>query len=537
MQCCPHCGGRLHPEIELDPVAQPKVEAQLCPSCGASVSLQQSSCRCGGSMLVDVVADGPVRGAAAVHTIAIALSSMGPPVPPFGNLKRALEEPRPVLVRSCSRDFARRAIALLTQHGVHCSAEPVALQANAVPPSPRSQKIPWTAIVAVALVAAGGAGAYLGVRGRMSEKPTPAASTSSGSVSSFFGSTLNHEPKKVEPVDANATKAIVAKALPSAVAIRCASSVGAGVFVNEDLVVTNAHVICPVDETMSVKLNDGRLLLGKVKKMDERLDLALVQVLGAAATALPIGDAGLLSEGDKITFIGAPIGFDFTVHEAGVSHVGRNLLGVGYIQFDGNVNPGNSGGPLVDSQGKLVGIVSMKVLGAEGLGLAVPVNYLFDGERALAPELAAAAPSDGWKAFLSKVDKADEEERKKVADAFKRPGLIFAKAQRNKGAVAILLIRANGTPHAIDASFKIRLDGKEQCQDVRRVGQWEPLDELRETNAGSSRWVRWLRQNGLSKGLYVGVAQLEARCFRGDPSGGTILLEGADDGAASIALQ
>ena len=74
----------------------------------------------------------------------------------------------------------------------------------------------------------------------------------------------------------------------------------------EDLLVTTAHVVCPVGEPMSVKLADGRELLGDVKKTDDWLDLALVHVLGAAARPLALGDAAQLAEGDRVTLIGAP---------------------------------------------------------------------------------------------------------------------------------------------------------------------------------------------------------------------------------------
>ncbi|MGC4119499.1 MAG: S1C family serine protease [Myxococcales bacterium] len=417
-----------------------------------------------------------------------------------------------MLVHSCSRSFAKRVFSVLAKHGYVGRAQPVVELPAAAAPEPRRGGF-LKLLVLVILVGGGLAGGYL-----YSTSGLPA-----------------HLAAKT-PVVAVPTKSIAAGALPSTAAVRCARSVGAGFFITEDLLVTNAHVVCPAGEPMRIKMQDGRDLLGQAKKMDDWLDVALVQVLGAAAKPLPLGDAGQVAVGEKVVFIGAPQGFDFTVHEATVSFVGRNQLGVAYLQFDGTVNPGNSGGPLVTDDGKVVGVVSMKILGGEGMGLALPANYLVEGERAVRPELATGPSSPEWKAVLEKANKADEEEIRKVATAFVRPGLIFARAAPGKGAVAVLLQRAKEPPRATNVSFKLRRGGKEVCQDVRRVSDWELLEGVQNGDATGARWVKWLRQRGLSRSLYVGVAVMEARCFMDDLSGTSLVLEDADEFASSIPL-
>src|SRR6185503_6369190 len=86
--------------------------------------------------------------------------------------------------------------------------------------------------------------------------------------------------------------------------------------------------------------------------------------------SLPLGDVEDVALGDRVMMIGSPMGLEFTVHEGLVSHLGRVAQGVAFIQLDAKVNPGNSGGPIIDEQGRVVGVVTLKQAQAEGIGLA-----------------------------------------------------------------------------------------------------------------------------------------------------------------------
>ena len=105
-----------------------------------------------------------------------------------------------------------------------------------------------------------------------------------------------------------------------------------------DLLVTNAHVLCGPRASLEVSLPDGRRLDGTVVSSDEWLDVAVVRVPGAAVRPLPLGDAMAVEPGDPVLFIGSPLGMDFTVSRAIVSHPRRNVYGVAFVQFDANVN-------------------------------------------------------------------------------------------------------------------------------------------------------------------------------------------------------
>src|SRR5262249_46592609 len=96
----------------------------------------------------------------------------------------------------------------------------------------------------------------------------------------------------------------------STVSLRCSHSVGAGFFVSDEIVLTNAHVACE-GSLIEAVFPDGRRLAAEVVKKDDWLDLASFRVLGAKAKPLTLGDAARLQPGDKVVLIGSPQGLDF----------------------------------------------------------------------------------------------------------------------------------------------------------------------------------------------------------------------------------
>jgi serine protease Do len=208
-----------------------------------------------------------------------------------------------------------------------------------------------------------------------------------------------------EPVNTLArltARELAKQSLPSTVSLHCNESIGSGFFVEPELILTNAHVLCPVGEKIQAVLSDGQRLAGETVRSSQAVDLALVKVPGARGKPLPLGDVGDLALGDRIMMIGSPMGLEFTVHEGLVSHLGRVVQGVAYIQLDAKVNPGNSGGPIIDEQGRVVGVITLKQAQAEGIGLAVPINYAYGPALAYVnPPSAAAASSKAFKTMLA----------------------------------------------------------------------------------------------------------------------------------------
>jgi serine protease Do len=157
-------------------------------------------------------------------------------------------------------------------------------------------------------------------------------------------------------------------------------SLGSGFIVSADgYVVTNNHVIRGADEII-VRLADQGEHRAKLAGSDPRTDIALLKIEGKSFPALPFGDSDRLAVGEPVMAIGNPFGLDQTV-TTGIVSAKERFIGSGpyddFIQTDASVNPGNSGGPLVDARGALVGIntaIFSETGGSVGIGFAIPVN-------------------------------------------------------------------------------------------------------------------------------------------------------------------
>ncbi|HEV2686204.1 MAG TPA: trypsin-like peptidase domain-containing protein, partial [Actinomycetota bacterium] len=160
-----------------------------------------------------------------------------------------------------------------------------------------------------------------------------------------------------------------------------ATSLGSGVIVSrEGYVLTNNHVIDGADDIQLV-LADGRRLRATVRGSDPESDLAVLKAEGKDLPAITLGSLDYVQVGDAVLALGNPFGFGNTVTHGIVSALGRNHLGINrfedFIQTDAAVNPGNSGGALIDAGGNLIGINSAIYSengGSQGIGFAIPVS-------------------------------------------------------------------------------------------------------------------------------------------------------------------
>lgn len=155
---------------------------------------------------------------------------------------------------------------------------------------------------------------------------------------------------------------------------------GSGFIVSSDgLILTNAHVVREAKE-VTVKLSDRREFKAKVLGTDPVTDVAVLRIDAKALPTVRLGDPRQLQVGDPVLAIGSPFGFEQTATQGIVSAKGRSLPGDGavpFIQTDAAVNPGNSGGPLFDGSGAVVGINSQiysQSGGYQGLAFAIPIN-------------------------------------------------------------------------------------------------------------------------------------------------------------------
>src|ERR1700733_1399938 len=155
---------------------------------------------------------------------------------------------------------------------------------------------------------------------------------------------------------------------------------GSGFIVSSDgLILTNAHVVDAPKE-VTVKLMDRREYKAKVLGTDKTSDIAVLKIEAHGLPAVRLGNSDQLGVGDYVLAIGAPFGLEETATAGIVSATGRSLPGDGavpFIQTDAAVNPGNSGGPLFDSTGAVVGINSQIYTnsgGYQGVSFAIPIN-------------------------------------------------------------------------------------------------------------------------------------------------------------------
>ena len=183
-------------------------------------------------------------------------------------------------------------------------------------------------------------------------------------------------------------QAIYAKAIPSVVSITCqtngGTSSGTGVVLAANgYIVTNCHVVEDAD-SISVRLTDDRTLPACVVGLDGVSDLAVLYVEATDLTPAEFGDSAQLRVGDSVAAIGDPLGSEFrgTMTDGIVSAINRDVTVDGrtmtLIQTNAALNSGNSGGPLLNCYGQVVGINTMKIsafvdaAGVEGLGFAIP---------------------------------------------------------------------------------------------------------------------------------------------------------------------
>lgn len=171
--------------------------------------------------------------------------------------------------------------------------------------------------------------------------------------------------------------AVIEQSLKGVVSIGTDKSAGTGFLVDEDgYIVTNYHVIEGA-QRIQILTYDRDILDATIIGYDKDRDVAVLKISGNY-NSLELANSNNLQIGNKVIAIGNPLGLSFTVTEGIVSatnRVGPNGYAE-YIQTDVSLNPGNSGGPLIDTKGKVVGVNNFKVGGAENIGFALESNSL-----------------------------------------------------------------------------------------------------------------------------------------------------------------
>ncbi len=189
---------------------------------------------------------------------------------------------------------------------------------------------------------------------------------------------------------------ITKKISPAVVLIKGTTSsgdiVGTGFIISSDgKIATNLHVV--------ESLKNGGIQLASGEKFDSfsvlafdaRKDIAIIKIPGFDLPTVTLGNSNNVQVGEPVLAVGSPLGLQGTVTTGVVSSMRDDPTGGGFkvLQTDASVNPGNSGGPLVNRQAEVIGIVTFKIRGGENLNFAIPINYL----RGLADSSAGASMS------------------------------------------------------------------------------------------------------------------------------------------------
>lgn len=206
---------------------------------------------------------------------------------------------------------------------------------------------------------------------------------------------VNEDSKNVADIIEDTTKKVVGisklKNAGSSIFSKSQESelgLGTGFIVTENgYIVSNAHVTGEKYSKCYVTLENGMTYDGKVEWSDTNLDLSILKIEAKNLPYVNLGDSGKIRVGETVYAIGNPIGYEFrrTVTSGIISAKNRTIkieekdkssYMTDLIQTDATINPGNSGGPLIYPNGEVIGINTVKISSAEGIGFAIPINII-----------------------------------------------------------------------------------------------------------------------------------------------------------------
>ena len=191
-------------------------------------------------------------------------------------------------------------------------------------------------------------------------------------------STIDTEISKLKASVSSDFSGIIEESIKSVVTIRTDVSQGSGFFIaNNGYIITNAHVMEGA-KAATIITYDGKS--HKVQKIGENtgMDITLLKIENENYSPLELADSEDIKQGERVIAIGNPLGLSFSVTQGIISNIhqkGENGLNA-YVQIDAALNSGNSGGPLINIDGEVIGINNFKISGAESLGFALESNYI-----------------------------------------------------------------------------------------------------------------------------------------------------------------
>ncbi len=171
---------------------------------------------------------------------------------------------------------------------------------------------------------------------------------------------------------ANAIGFVAEEIYESVFVVYSGNSLGSGFAVGKNCIITNAHVVNN-PRSVTIKTYSGEEYKAFVVGIDSNLDIAVLGVNGADFPYLSVADNSKMNIGDDIYAVGAPKSMAYTLTKGVISAKEREIGNYKYIQIDAAINEGNSGGPLLNETGQVLGVNTLKMSDSEGIGLAIPM--------------------------------------------------------------------------------------------------------------------------------------------------------------------
>src|SRR4051794_33021871 len=348
--------------------AMSNAQGEPCPCCGEPAALSLQACPvCRESLLVDVVLAAPIADPRARYGLAREIAAFGPPALAFATLQQSLGSDRPVLARRASRLAAHRLSERLAGLGLH--ADLTAVQAERKPPS-RLRGLVAAGLGVAALLAL-----LLGMRSRTEPFRSPVHRP--GPISAA-------EPQSPWPRTLIFDE-LSTLALPAVMNFHAADGrLITGFLVAPGLALTHGS---PVD--------------AEVAKQDGGTGLALVRVPRSKAEPLQLSDAAALRSSDPLAFA-VPTDRGTILQAGKLGGTSRQLQGIAYLALEGDLPSGSDGGPVLDSQGRVVGLVAIQPDGA----YLLPINYAY-AESSLVEPPRPAPDAGKWADLLADVAAAE----------------------------------------------------------------------------------------------------------------------------------
>lgn len=281
---------------------------------------------------------------------------------------------------------------------------------------------------------------------------------------------------------------VVEAAAPSVIGVRRAShgrdlfdGAGSGVIVSPDgYALTNNHVIRGAGRIEAV-LHDGQVAPAEIVGADPDTDLALLRLSSGGLAAAALGDSDALRVGELAIAIGNPLGLQATVTAGVVSALRRTMRGESgrliedVIQTDAALNPGNSGGALVDGRGRVIGVNTAIIGGAQGICFAVPINT---AKRIIPDLMRSGRVARGWFGIGGQTQGLSTALQRRLH--LKAPGGVLVVAVADQGPAAAAGLRPGDVVLAVEGEPTPSVDAIHKLLAKDSIGRTLTLDVLRD---------------------------------------------------------